>query len=153
MTHYVHILTNAAAEAYIMVLKGRRALDTIKNVCLAPTDEYFKKNATRCRFVQDNVDSLTLIHHKVNEELTTYAQVMSYREYFTKKFEENGYMIIDEGHYDKMEEVADKHFSFVLKFVDAKECMKKYGLKKLSQARKSMSVREFIETFGNRQFA
>jgi hypothetical protein len=141
--HHVHLLSNSHDEFYVLVLKQKASLDALLNAAFDGSEHHEKKNGPRCRFIRDNHGDLTIEYFEV-EGLETLADVLDYREGVVDNYLANGYVLMDEKHYELLDSPADENFSKILKMVDINSLIKKWGKDTLIQARKKLTVGEFI---------
>lgn len=147
MPHTIHVLTNSQDEAYIRVINKKSALETIVGEVDTATPHFEKKNSALVRYVRDNFNDLSLEHISVPTELKDINEIRQYRDDVITQYASNGYLVIDDKHYELMDAPADKHFGDILALIDIKKSIAKFGQKTLVSARKSMTVGEFLEKF------
>lgn len=147
MKHTIHVLSNSQSEAYIMVLNRKSNLDTIVNEVYANSVHFQKKNPLRCRFVVDNLNDMELEHFEVTDELATHKDVLAFREKVIAQYSADGFIFVDEKHYDMMDSDANDNFAFINSAMNMAEAIKSFGKEALIKGRKNMTVREFLNTF------
>ena len=147
MTHTVHVLTNAQNEAYIMLLKEKKALETVVNQVEQGNAHFQKKNRNRCRFVIEANGSLQIEHHAVPAQFTHITEVWAYRDSVIEQYAADCYLVVDEKYSEILDAPAAKNFGEVLARMDMKAAVAKHGQETLVAARKTMTVGEFVENF------
>jgi len=147
MTHTVHVMTSNTQEAYIMVLKNKKTKDALLSEAFHGTAHIQKKNGPRLRFVRDHCKHLSVEHHVSPVELTTHDDVMDYRAKITDQYLSDGYIVLDDKHYETMDKPADKNFGEVTKRVDISELLKTHDQKDLIADRKKLTVGEFLAKY------
>lgn len=150
--HNVYVLTNADHEAYFMVRKTHFTFDSLYDrvtEARAGYKNFEKKNPVLSRFVLDNLtNGLVLERMKAPVELNSYDEVCAYRDQVTEEYLANGYLVLDEAHYELMDSPADTNFAEVNKRMDMGAAMKKFAKESLMKARKSLTVGEFLAYYG-----
>ena len=147
MKHTIHVLSNSQGEAYIMVLNTKMSLETIVNEVYANRSHFQKKNALRCRFVVDNYNDLEIEHFEVADELASHKDVLAFREKVIAQYSADGFIFVDEKHYDLMDSAANDNFAFINSVMNMASAIKSFGKEALINGRKNMTVREFLENF------
>lgn len=149
MTHTVHIIENNNAQVYIMVNKKRHTLETLKHDAVYGDAHYQKKNAARSRFIRENHDTITIQYVKVDQELKTLKQVLDFRQQFIANYGFDNYVIVDDEYYATLDAPADTNFDRVLEAVNIKKLIQVWGKDVLMKARKTLTVKEFVQHFGS----
>jgi hypothetical protein len=144
--HTIHVLTNANNEAYIMVLKHKVSVQTLVNNAFVGTDHDAYKNPVRHRFVRESND-LKIEYFEVPVELNTQKEILAYREQIIKQFQDGGFFVLDEKHYDILDKPADQNFSYILTNFDIGRLVAVWGKEALVRGRKNLTTGEFINQF------
>lgn len=147
MKHQVYILTSNSNEAYIMLRKTYMTLDWLIEKSFSNDERYEKKNPVLSRFCRENFKTLTLTKDNLNIEFLSLKEVLDYRQKLIEQYEADGFIVLDDKHYDLFEKSANENFGEILKRINIKDLVKKYGQEALIEARKTLTVGEFLETF------
>ena len=148
MSHTIHVLVSSSDEAYILVLNKKKSLETLINEAMHSNAHYEKKNAQRVRFIREHVKGLSIEHYEVSSELNTMKEILEYRDSIIAKYASDGFIIVDEKHYELLDSSADKNFDKILKMIDINHMINVWGKDALIQGRKNLTVGEFLSHFG-----
>lgn len=146
--HKIYILTNNQDEAYIMVRKHYFTLDYLIDMSFKNDANWEKKAPVLSRFCRENSKTLTMERLEVPAELSTQKEVLDYRQKIIQQYHSDGYIVLDEKHYEILEAPADANFGEVLKRLNIQEAIKTFGQNTLIEARKTLTVGEFVELYG-----
>lgn len=144
--HTVHVLTNANNEAYIIVSKRVFTINALQNAAFNGTAHEEKKNPARNRFVRESKD-LECQYFDVPTTLETYDQIIAYRDMIIDQYFADGYLVLDEKHYENLDKKADENFAFITANFDIARLIGVWGKEALLRARKTLTTGEFINHF------